>query len=127
MASSTIMWDFVRAGQFFRYATGKNKWKFNFLPGHCFQAKDNYGRPYPVEWDKLNLACGCSTPTVGYRGEHGLFEALSALLFSMACVPSPATQFVDFRVVDQSYESSPNQYDTDFWGLYLAVEEIDGR
>jgi len=118
---------FRARGQFFRYATGKNKWKFNFLPGHRFQAKDNYGRPYPVEWDKLNLAGGMQHANRGYRGEHGLFEALSARVFSMAGVPSPATQFVDFRVVDQSYESSPNQYDTDFWGLYLAVEEIDGR
>lgn len=118
---------FRARGQTFRYATGKNKWKFNFLPGHRFQAKDNYGRPYPVKWDKLNLASGMQHANRGYRGEHGLFEALSARVFAMAGVPAPATQFVHFRVVDHSYETSANQYDTDFWGLYLAVEEIDGR
>ncbi|HAJ36819.1 MAG TPA: hypothetical protein DCL15_14140 [Chloroflexi bacterium] len=118
---------FRARGQTFRYATGKNKWKFNFLPGHRFQAKDNYGRPYPVKWDKLNLASGMQHANRGYRGEHGLFEALSARVFGMAGVPAPATQFVHFRVVDHSYETSANQYDTDFWGLYLAVEELDGR
>ncbi|HHY55830.1 MAG TPA: hypothetical protein GYA08_10375 [Chloroflexi bacterium] len=118
---------FRARGQTFRYATGKNKWKFNFLPGHRFQAKDNYGRPYPVKWDKLNLASGMQHANRGYRGEHGLFEALSARVFSMAQVPAPATQFVHFRVVDHNYETSGNQYDTDFWGLYLAVEELDGR
>lgn len=118
---------FRARGQTFRYATGKNKWKFNFLPGHRFQAKDNYGRPYPVKWDKLNLASGMQHANRGYRGEHGLFEALSARVFSMAGVPAPATHFVHFRVVDHSYETSANQYDTDFWGLYLAVEEPDGR
>jgi hypothetical protein len=118
---------FRARGQFFRYATGKNKWKLNFLPGHRFQAKDNYGRPYPVTWDKLNLASGMQHANRGYRGEHGLFEALSARVFAMAGVPSPATHFIQFRVVDQSYEASGNQYDSDFWGLYLAVEEPDGR
>lgn len=118
---------FRARGQTFRYATGKNKWKFNFLPGHRFQAKDNYGRPYPVKWDKLNLASGMQHANRGYRGEHGLFEALSARVFTMAGVPAPTTQFVHFRVVDHSYETSANQYDTDFWGLYLAVEELDGR
>jgi hypothetical protein len=118
---------FRARGQAYRYATGKNKWKFNFLPGHRFQAKDNYGRPYPVKWDKLNLASGMQHANRGYRGEHGMFEALSARVFAMAGTPAPATHFVHFRVVDQSYETNNNQYDTDFWGLYLAVEEPDGR
>ncbi len=118
---------FRARGQAYRYATGKNKWKFNFLPGHRFQAKDNYGRPYPVTWDKLNLASGMQHANRGYRGEHGLFEALSARVFTLAGTPAPATHFTHFRVVDQVYETSTNQYDTDFWGLYLAVEEPDGR
>lgn len=118
---------FRARGQTYRYATGKNKWKFNFLPGHRFQAKNNDGHPYPVKWDKLNLASGMQHANRGYRGEHGLFEALSARVFTMAGVPAPATHFVHFRVVDQSYETNTNQYDTDFWGLYLAVEEPDGR
>ena len=118
---------FRARGQAYRYATGKNKWKFNFLPGHRFQAKDNYGRPYPVKWDKLNLASGMQHANRGYRGEHGLFEALSARVFTLTGTPAPATHFTHFRVVDQVYETSTNQYDTDFWGLYLAVEEPDGR
>src|SRR5690606_25580722 len=63
----------------------------------------------------------------GYRGEHGMFEALSMRVFALAGVPAPATHFVQFRVVDQSYETASTQYESDLWGLYLAVEEVDGR
>ena len=118
---------FRARGQAFRYATGKNKWKFNFLPGHRFQAQDLYGAPYAVQWDKLNLAGGMQHVNRGFRGEHGMFEALSMRVFAMAGVPAPATHFVHFRVVDQSDESASTQYGSDFWGLYLAVEEVDGR
>src|SRR5690606_25571324 len=100
---------FRARGQAFRYATGKNKWKFNFLPGHRFQARDAYGAPYPVQWDKLNLTGGMQHINRGYRGEHGMFEALSMRVFALAGVPAPATHFVQFRVVDQSYETASTQ------------------
>lgn len=118
---------FRARGQAYRYATGKNKWKFNFLPGHRLKAKDNFGNPYPVEWDKLNLSGGMQHANRGYRGDHGVFEALALRIFAMAGVPAPATHFVHLRVVDQTYEITTNQYEGDFWGLYLAVEEIDRR
>lgn len=118
---------FRARGQAYRYGTGKNKWKFNFLPGHRFQSRDAYGAPYPVKWDKLNLTGGMQHVNRGYRGEHGMFEALSMRVFAMAGVPAPATHFVQFRVVDESYETASTQYESDFWGLYMAVEEVDGR
>lgn len=118
---------FRARGQVYRYATGKNKWKFNFLPGHRLKAKDNFGNPYPVDWDKLNLSGGMQHANRGYRGDHGVFEALALRIFAMAGVPSPATHFVHLRVIDQAYEITTNQYEGDFWGLYLAVEEVDRR
>jgi hypothetical protein len=118
---------FRARGQEYRYATGKNKWKFNFLPGHRLQARDDFGNLYPVAWDKLNLSGGMQHATRGYRGEHGVFEALALRIFAMAGVPAPATHFIHLRVIDQTFEITTNQYEGDFWGLYLALEEIDGR
>lgn len=118
---------FRARGQVYRYATGKNKWKFNFLPGHRLIAKDAYGNPYSVPWDKLNLSAGMQHANRGYRGEHGVFESLALRIFSMMGVPAPASHFVHFRVIDGPYEITTNQYEGDFWGLYLAVEEMDRR
>lgn len=118
---------FRARGQAYRYGTGKNKWKFNFLPGHPLRARDNRGVLYPVSWDKLNLSSGMQHAQRGYRGEHGLFEALSMRLFALAGVPAPQTHFIHLRVVDAAAEITTNQYEGDFWGLYLAVEEPEGR
>lgn len=118
---------FRARGQSYRYDAGKNKWKFNFLPGHSFQAFDAYGRAAPKRWDKLNLSAGFQHTNRGLRGDAGMFEALSYRMFQLAGVPAPDSHFVHFRVIDAAKEMGPTQYDGDFWGLYLAIEEIDGR
>ncbi len=66
-------------------------------------------------------------PIVAYRGEQGMFESLSYRLYNLAGVPAPSSHFVHFRVVDQPRESTENQYEGDFWGLYLAIENLDGN
>ena len=45
----------------------------------------------------------------------------------MAGVESPLTHFVQLRVIDEEAETGANQYEGDFWGLYLAIEQMDGR
>ena len=126
-------------GGVWRYAMGKNMWKFNFRRGHRFQARDNYGRKYNTKWDKLNFSACIQQGSFGQRGEHGMFEALSNKLFSMAGVPASNTNWVQFRIIDEPYEDgtrnaahSPltgggTQYDGDFWGLYMTIEQMDGR
>ena len=37
--------EFRNRGVASTYAVGKNKWKIEFLRGHYFQARDNYGNP----------------------------------------------------------------------------------
>lgn len=118
---------FRARGGVHRYAVGKNKWKFNFHKAHRFQAYDDYSRPYPVLWDKLNLASAMQHATRGHRGEQGLFESTGYRLFNLAGVPASNTHFVHFRVVDGTSEHGGSQYEGDFWGLYLAVEEVDGH
>jgi len=115
----------ARGGQW-RYATGKTMWKINFLPGHRLQAYDNFGRPYPVKWDKLNLTSTLQHSHRNRRGEAGMFESITYRLFQLAGVPASSTHWVHLRVIDSPYEISGSQYTGDFWGLYLAVEQPDG-
>ena len=110
-----------------RYATGKNMMKFNFNRGHRFQAVDDYGRAYDVKWDKLNLSAVIQQSHRRHRGEQGLFESLGFRLFNSADVEASLTHFVHVRVIDDASENGTNQYEGDFWGLYLAIEQLDGN
>jgi len=44
----------------------------------------------------------------------------------MGCEASE-TNWLHFRIIDEADESGPTQYDGDFWGLYMAIEQLDGR
>jgi len=126
-------------GGVWRYAMGKNMWKFNFNRGHRFQARDDYGKKYKTKWDKLNFSACIQQGSFEQRGEQGMFEALSFKLFNMAGVPGSKTNWVHFRVIDERNEdgnlnashspltSRGTQYDGDFWGLYMTIEQMDGR
>ncbi|MGD8500264.1 MAG: lamin tail domain-containing protein, partial [Phycisphaerales bacterium] len=136
------VYDHIRyrpRGGVWRFAMGKNMWKFNFHRGHRFQARDDYGRKYNTKWDKLNFSACIQQGSFGQRGEHGMFEALSNQLFNMVGVPTSKTNWVHFRIIDEPYEdgtlnaahppltSSGTQYDGDFWGVYMTLEQMDGR
>lgn len=126
-------------GGVWRYAMGKNMWKFDFKRGHYFQARDNYGRKYKTTWDKLNFSACIQQGSFGQRGEQGMFEAVSYRMFELAGVPSPKTHWIHFRIIDEQHEdgklnaahppltSGGTQFDGDFWGLYLVTEQMDGR
>ncbi len=110
------------------HAFGKNRWKFDFNRGHYFQARDDYGRKYETKWDKLNFSACFQFDGTRNRGEHGMYEAVTARLFSMASVPVSNMNWLHFRVIDQRQEADRfDQYEGDFWGLYLAIEQPDGR
>ena len=124
------VYDHIRyraRGGVWRYAMGKNMWKFDFNRGHAFQAHDNYGREYQTKWDKLNFSACIQQGNYLHRGEHGMFEAVGFKLFNLAGVEAPNTHWVHFRIIDEVNESGNTQYDGDFWGLYLAIEQMDGR
>ncbi|MBE0534326.1 MAG: lamin tail domain-containing protein [Phycisphaerae bacterium] len=136
------VYDHIRyrmRGGVWRYAMGKNMWKFDFNRGHSFQARDDYGQEYGTKWRKLNLSACIQQGSFGQRGEQGMFEALSFKLFNLAGCPAPRTHWLHFRVVDDLYEDGTlnpahppitaggTQYDGDFWGLYMAIEQMDGR
>jgi len=109
------------------YAFGKNRWKFDFNRGHYFQGRDDEGRPYETKWDKLNFSACFQFDNTHNRGEHGMYEAVTTRLMQLAGVPSCHMNWLHFRVIDDAAEAGPSQYDGDFWGLYLAIEQPDGR
>jgi len=124
------VYDHIRyrmRGGSWRYAMGQNMWKFDFLRGHGFQARDDHGRKYRTSWDKLNFSAIIQQGDFGHRGEQGLFESVGFKLFNLFGVPAPRTHFVHFRIIDEAGETGSSQYTGDLWGLYLAIEQMDGR
>jgi len=124
------VYDHIRfrtRGGVWRYAMGKNMWKFDFNRGHSFQARDDYGNKYDTTWDKLNFSACIQQGDYQHRGEQGMFEAASNKLFNMMDAEASKTNWVHFRVIDEIIESGPTQYDGDFWGLYMTLEQMDGR
>lgn len=125
------VYDHIRfrpRGGVWRYAMGKNMWKFDFHRNNRFQADDNWGRPFSTRWDKLNLGASIQQGDYLHRGEHGMFESVGFRLFQMAGVPSMNTAFVQFRIVsDPEEKSASDAWRGDFWGLYLAIEQPDGQ
>jgi hypothetical protein len=122
------VYDHVRfraRGGTWRHAMGKNMWKIDFNKGHHLEARDNYQRKYETKWDKLNLGACIQQADYGMRGEHGMLEAMAYRLFNLTGVEAPHTHWVQLRIVDGAEENPANQYLGDFWGLYLATEEVD--
>ncbi|NIP94601.1 MAG: hypothetical protein GWO24_14605, partial [Akkermansiaceae bacterium] len=116
-------------GQASTRVTGKNKTKWNFNRGHRFQARDNYGRKYPEKWDKFALQTG-TCPWWGRDTSTGgmvLNEQGSYKFYRLIGVPSCNTHLFHLRIIDNIRERSGSQYEGDFWGLYIALEEPDGR
>ncbi|MCA9211874.1 MAG: tandem-95 repeat protein [Planctomycetales bacterium] len=114
-------------GGVWRYAMGKNMWKFDFNRGHRFQAKNDYGEEYSTEWDKLNFSAIIQQGDFRHRGEQGLFESVGFKLFNKAGTEAPNTHYVHFRIVADADENGEDQYNGDFQGMYLAIEQPDGN
>ncbi|MBC8002104.1 MAG: hypothetical protein H7X97_05910, partial [Opitutaceae bacterium] len=115
-------------GGVWRYAMGKNMWKFDFNRGHDFEPRDNWGKKYSTPWHKLNLGASIQQGNFNHRGEQGLFESIGMKLFQLTGIAAPNTSYVQFRIVDDVDElNGASQWDGDFWGVYLALEQEDGQ
>lgn len=104
---------------------GKRSLRFRFNPGHRFKARDADGSLYPVPWRSLNLGKLFNNMA---EGDFGLTESMNSQLWSLMGVPAPKTHHVHLRVVDRA-EAAPatpqGQFEGDFWGMYLAMEDLD--
>lgn len=114
-------------GGVWRYAMTKNMWKFDANRGHDFQLRDDYGKKYGTKMTKLNLGACIQQGDDGHRGEQGMFESVGTRLFSLAGQEAFHTSFMQLRVIDNAAEATSDQYEGDFWGLYLAIEQPNGR
>lgn len=125
------VYDHIRyrmRGGVWRYSMGKNMWKLDMNRGHNFQARDNFGKTYKTKWSKLNLGACIQQGDYGHRGEQGMFESVGLKLFNLAGVEAPYTHWIQYRIIDEAVEASAtSQYTGDFWGLYLAIEQEDGK
>ncbi len=119
---------FHNRGQGSAHISGKNKWGIRLDRHHPLEAKRNDGTPYRHAWNSLNLNPGLSTPYLPVLcGIGGLDEALSFRAYQLAGVPSANTHWIQWRVICDARESEPdNPYAGDLWGLYLAVQDMDG-
>ncbi|HEX5176405.1 MAG TPA: lamin tail domain-containing protein, partial [Chthoniobacteraceae bacterium] len=127
-----VVYDHIRfraRGGVWRFAMGKNMWKFDFNKGHDFAPRDNYGKPYGEKWKKLNFSAVIQQGDYNHRGEQGLFESVGFRLFQLTGLPAEHTQFVHFRIIERANETNntANQFDDDFQGLYLGIEQQDGQ
>lgn len=122
------VYDHIRyrvKGQNSTFNTGKNKWKFKFNRGRLLRMPDNYGLS-STKVKTLNISSIPAPWAPWNRGLHGLDEAMAFRLSQLAGVPAPNTSYVHWRVIDGAAETNPaNQFDGDFWGLYLAFENTD--
>lgn len=114
-------------GGVWRYAMTKNMWKFDFNRGHELEVRDDWGRKLAVPWSKLNLGACIQQGDYNHRGEQGMFESTGFRIFDLAGVDAMRSVFAQFRVIDDVAESPASQYEGDFWGLYLMLEQPDGR
>ena len=105
----------------------KRNMRFRFNEGRYFDACDQKGRKYPTQWRTLN-----TTKMFGPRddGNYGLAETMNFLLFNLVGVPAPFVHTFHFRVIDGAEEAPTGpggQYNGDFWGMALAMEDYDSR
>ena len=124
------VYDHIRyraRGGVWRYAMGKNMWKFDFNRGHRFAARDDFGKKYKAEWNKLNFSALITQGNFGQRGEQGLFEGAGFKTHNLAGTPAPLTNYAHFRIIESADENGIDQFSSDFQGLYMAIEQLDGQ
>ena len=92
---------FRARGGVWRYAMGKNMWKFSLPGDQKLHARDDFGEPYPAAWSKVNLRACIQQGDYGHRGEQGLFESVGFRLFNLAAVPAPFTHWLQLRIIDE--------------------------
>ncbi|MEO8350861.1 MAG: lamin tail domain-containing protein [Chthoniobacteraceae bacterium] len=109
------------------YVSGKNKWAFIFNRARDFRPRDNWGKRYTNDWNSFGMDANASPWAAVNRGSAGVEEALGYRAFELAGMNSLRTHYVHFRVIDAVGESSSNQFVGDLWGLYLALEPMEGN
>ncbi|MFM2220458.1 MAG: hypothetical protein RLZZ553_206 [Verrucomicrobiota bacterium] len=118
--------EFKNRGIGSTYQSGKNKWNLFFNRARNFEPRDNWGKKYKETWNNLILNANASPWAPINRGSAGVEEASSARMYELAGNSAFRTHYVHWRVIDGASEFT-SQYDSDLWGLYLALEPTEGN
>lgn len=109
-----------------RYYAGKRAMTLQFNRGNYLEARDLFGDKFPRKWETLVVGKMRGNHQVG---RYGLNEVLNMRLWNLNGVPAPEFYWFHFRVVD-GVEEAPattnGQYEGDFWGMFIALEDYDG-
>lgn len=107
-----------------RYAgSGKRSLKFRFNRGNYPVFRDRNGDKYPEPWKFL-----ATHKMVGSRSNStwGMDQATNHLLWNLTGTAAPFTHWAHMRIV-RGADEAPNQYQGDYYGMLLALEEFDSR
>ncbi len=109
-----------------RYYAGKRAMTFQFNRGNYFEARDLFGDRFPRKWNSLVVG---KLRGNHQMGRYGLNEVLNMRLWNLYGVPAPEFYWFHFRVVDGIDEAPATvngQYEGDFWGMFMGMEDYDG-
>ena len=111
-----------------RYSgNGRRSFKFRFNIGQYPRFHNNDGDEYKSEWKYL-----ATHKMRGSRGNHtwGMEQAANHILWNMTGTPAPYTHWFHMRVIrgkDEAPSGANGQYQGDYYGMLLAMEEFDVR
>ena len=109
------------------YVSGKNKFAMFFNRARNVRIRDNWGKYFDQDWNSIPVdACAGPWASV-HRGMTGVEEAAAYRLYELAGMASLRTTYLNMRVVRGVNEAGTGQYDTDFWGLYMALEPMESN
>ncbi len=102
---------------------GKRSLKFRFNRGNYPVFRDRNGDKYPEPWKYLATHKMLGSRT---NATWGMDQATNHLMWNLTGTPASFTHWAHMRIVRGSNES-PNQYQGDYYGMLLALEEFDSR
>ena len=109
------------------YVSGKNKFAMFFNRARNVRIRDNWGKYFDQDWNSVPVdACAAPWASV-HRGMSGVEEATAYRLYELAGMSSLRTTYLHMRVIRGANEAGTGQYDTDFWGLYMALEPMEAN
>ena len=107
------------------YVSGKNKFAFFFNRARNVRIRNNWGNYFDEDWNSVPVDA-CASPWASvHRGMTGVEEAVGYRLYELAGMASLRTTYLHMRVIRGANEAGTGQYDTDFWGLYMALEPTE--
>jgi hypothetical protein len=107
-----------------RYSgNGKRSLKFRFNRGNYPTFRDRDGEKYPQPWKFL-----ATHKMIGSRSNStwGMDQATNHLMWNLTGTPAPFTHWAHLRVV-QGADEATSQFQGDYYGMLLALEEYDSR